>query len=627
MPSRRRNRFKPTQPTGSCTLGLSITRPRIIGAAAAAVLATGSLAMTADASAATVACPTVDQSTGAVSPAPAAGVDWAGCDLARADLAGADLSHAALTGADLADANLSAADLDSAGMELADLSGANLSAASLAHTVLERANLAGVALGGATLTNDELYHVSSGQITGTPVSLPPGWSLTSGYLVGPAADLTGADLADANMASADLQLAELTNADLAGADLTSADLTEANLGGCNLDGANLSDLASAFNANLACTIAGATVTGAQLGGASLGGALGQVIGIPAALPMNYRLVDGYFMGPNADLAGLDLAGLNLIGVDLISGDLASTNLTNADLTNALLVGANVSGTELAGADIAGVVSQGSVTGTPASLPANWQLRYGYLLGPATNLDEALMVGDDLSGLDLAGASIGHADLTDADLDNTDLSDSTFDDVNLTGATFAGADVTGAMWSDTTCPDGTNSNAHTNGCLSPLDTTPPAAHPAVTAGKAGTRGWYTTPVTVTWNWTDKGTITNQCTTTSTASANGKAISVTASCTDLAGNTGRASFVLKIDRTRPKVTITGVRNHRRYRKGHVPIADCRTTETVSGVATPAKRKITTTGRHGLGTFTVTCSGAVSVSGTHQARTQRVTYTVIR
>jgi uncharacterized protein YjbI with pentapeptide repeats len=51
------------------------------------------------------------------------------------------------------------------------------------------------------------------------------------------------------------------------------------------------------------------------------------------------------------------------------------------------------------------------------------------------------------------------------------------------------------------------------------------------------------------------------------------------------------------------------------------------TSSGVATPAKPKVTTTGSHGLGRFTVTCSGAVSTAGTRQAQPQQITYTVIR
>jgi hypothetical protein len=75
------------------------------------------------------------------------------------------------------------------------------------------------------------------------------------------------------------------------------------------------------------------------------------------------------------------------------------------------------------------------------------------------------------------------------------------------------------------------------------------------------------------------------------------------------------------------VTGVRNHATYRKGKVPVAGCRTVEAISGVATPAKRKVTTTSKNGLGHFTVTCSGAVSTAGTRQAQPQQITYTVIR
>jgi hypothetical protein len=134
--------------------------------------------------------------------------------------------------------------------------------------------------------------------------------------------------------------------------------------------------------------------------------------------------------------------------------------------------------------------------------------------------------------------------------------------------------------------------------------------------------------VTWHWSDNDAIVaGKCAATSIATASGKAITATASCTNLAGITAHASLKLKIDLTRPKVTVTGVRNHRTYREGHVPLAGCRSTEAISGVATAARRKVSTTGRHGLGTFTVTCSGAVSGAGTRQASPVRVTYKVIR
>jgi uncharacterized protein YjbI with pentapeptide repeats len=62
------------------------------------------------------------------------------------------------------------------------------------------------------------------------------------------------------------------------------------------------------------------------------------------------------------------------------------------------------------------------------LPANWLLVDGYLLGPDANLADANFTNDNLTGADLTGA-------------------------NLTGVT----------WSNTTCPDGTNSNTDGDTC--------------------------------------------------------------------------------------------------------------------------------------------------------------------
>jgi len=78
---------------------------------------------------------------------------------------------------------------------------------------------------------------------------------------------------------------------------------------------------------------------------------------------------------------------------------------------------------------------------------------GYLIGPAANL-----AGAGLSGLDLANAVLAGANLTSAD---------------LTGATVTRADFTGVTWNNTTCPDGTNSDQHVNGCFSPLGSAQPA----------------------------------------------------------------------------------------------------------------------------------------------------------
>ncbi len=57
-------------------------------------------------------------------------------------------------------------------------------------------------------------------------------------------------------------------------------------------------------------------------------------------------------------------------------------------------------------------------------------------------------GTDLRGADLRGASLRNADLTRADLTDADLFD----------ADLRGAVITGVTWSNTRCPDGTNSDS-------------------------------------------------------------------------------------------------------------------------------------------------------------------------
>lgn len=89
----------------------------------------------------------------------------------------------------------------------------------------------------------------------------------------------------------------------------------------------------------------------------------------------------------------------------------------------------------------------------------------------------------------------------------------------------------------------------------LDKTAPAAAPAVTAGTAGANGWYTTAVTVSWNWSDgvSGLNAASCPSTSTSSGQG-AITLTATCQDLAGNSGSASYAVKVDTAGPAVTVS-------------------------------------------------------------------------
>lgn len=71
---------------------------------------------------------------------------------------------------------------------------------------------------------------------------------------------------------------------------------------------------------------------------------------------------------------------------------------------------------------------------------------------------AVLLNADLAHADLTAAVLYDADLTGADLTAVD-----FTNVNLFLADVSGADFTGVTWSNSICPDGTNSD--TNGSSS------------------------------------------------------------------------------------------------------------------------------------------------------------------
>ena len=627
-----------------------------LGARACAIvsalgLVTGMIALFAGPAAAAVTCPTVD-ATGTVSSLPYQGIDWSGCDLSGADLTGLTFSNANLIGANLSGAALDQAALDTANLTNANLSNATLTSADLDWANLTGANLTGASLHGAyllwafltnsvldqaDLSGTNLTGLTSGGITGSPALLPTGFSLADGYLIGPNVNMADANLSGISLPGSDLSGASLKNADLSGADLigdnftntdlTSADFTSADLTGANLSGTTLTDT---------------DLTTATLDGASSGG----ITGTPLSLPANWQLVgNGYLAGPqanlananlsyqttyNADLAGANLTGATLIGASfryanfgganmsnalLTSADFNNTDLTSADLTGADLTGADLSSTNLAGTILTSAtlaeVGSGGITGTPQALPVNWSLAAGYLIGPYAFLDSANLAHADLSGLDFYHAFLAYADLSYA---------------SLAGANMTGVQIGGNIWLDTICPDGTNSNQYLDGCFSTLDTTAPTATPAVTSGTVGTNGWYTSPVTVTWHWSDNGTLdTTNCATSSTTSDQGNPVTLDATCLDLAGNQGNASYSVKVDTAPPTVSVTGVTAGKNYIYGKVPAAACHTADDLSGVAAAATVTVTTTGTHGAGSFTATCAGAADVAGNPQAAPVSVSYTV--
>jgi uncharacterized protein YjbI with pentapeptide repeats len=125
--------------------------------------------------------------------------------------------------------------------------------------------------------------------------------------------------------------------------------------------------------------------------------------------------------PGSSVHGVDLNSTLLDNADLIGSDmreaiLTDASLTNADMTRSAFAEADLTNANLSGANLTGVTFTD----------------YGWELGPA--------------------------DLTNTDLTNANLTDANLVDVNL-----ASAILTGVTWSNTICPDGTNSNNNGNTC--------------------------------------------------------------------------------------------------------------------------------------------------------------------
>ena len=367
-------------------------------------------------------CPTVNKESKKVTePAATDGVQWAGCDLTGANLtfanlfdanlAGAKLTGADLSGAKLRGANLTGAFLKGANLTNANLKGANLTGAFLVNADLTTADLTSADLTGAKLRGADLFDaklkdadlrlVSSGKMKSSYVeTLPKKYKLVGNsgriYLIGPGVDLTGADLT-----GVDLSDAKLKGAILADADLKGVDLTGANLKGADLEGADLSDATLTSVDLTGADLTGVDLSGAKMKSAGKAGAIlkdvssGGIKGKPNALPINYKIVRGYFIGPGVDLTGAKLRVANLAGANLKGANLTAMDLTKANLTNANLKGANLTAADL----------------TEASM------------------DQADMTGATLTGAYLTGAY-------------------------LIGVELSGANTVGVTWLNTTCPDGT-----------------------------------------------------------------------------------------------------------------------------------------------------------------------------
>jgi probable HAF family extracellular repeat protein len=84
-----------------------------------------------------------------------------------------------------------------------------------------------------------------------------------------------------------------------------------------------------------------------------------------------------------------------------------------------------------------------------------------------NLNGVNLAGVNGNGTNLSGSNLANANLTRMNLNRANLNGTRFSGANLRGSNLNNATLTGATWNNTTCPDGTNSNAHGGTCIGHL----------------------------------------------------------------------------------------------------------------------------------------------------------------
>jgi Fibronectin type III domain/Pentapeptide repeats (8 copies) len=139
--------------------------------------------------------------------------------------------------------------------------------------------------------------------------------------------------------------------------------------------------------------------------------------------------------PGASLLYCDLAGVNFSGLDLAGVDFWGSRLVDADFSGADLSGALFGGDTGAQVDLSDV-----------------------------DFDGATMIGTNLADMYLYVVSFDGANLTNATFDGASLIFDSFVNTNLTGAEgLDHAEIIYPTWSNTTCPDGSNSNDQGGTC--------------------------------------------------------------------------------------------------------------------------------------------------------------------
>jgi uncharacterized protein YjbI with pentapeptide repeats len=275
-------------------------------------------------------------------------------DFSSKTLTGINFSSSTLTNNNMTSSNFSSCNFTSSSLGYVDFSSSNLTNCTFTNAYLYYTNFTG-----ATMTG-----VKSGGITTTDgLTLPSGYQMRNGYIIGAGVNVSGADLRSSNLASINLSNVNFNSVDLSGATLTNSTLSGASFEG---------------------------TTAASFFGVISGGITANPV--PTGLPSTIVFGGGYFISSgstatNGNFTGIDFTSKTFTTVDFTgstftSGTLNNATLTFCNFTNTILNSVSFNGSNLTSSNLYGATINASTDLRNATLQS---LRSGRINGVTTLL--------------------------------------------------------------------------------------------------------------------------------------------------------------------------------------------------------------------------------------------------
>jgi uncharacterized protein YjbI with pentapeptide repeats len=304
----------------------------------------------------------------------------------------------------------------------------------------------------------------------------------------------GGDLCDVDCFDAEIVIcadADLTGANLSSRDFTGADFTRSLMNELNL---SASTFASAVFMNASIRLSNAidsNFTSADFSRADCTGTNFRDGTLTLSSGPGITMADAVLTNVTAE--DIDWVGINLTNANLSDARMPRANLSDADGRLATFDRVDATGGDIRGANFTDASMQGFIFfGGFATETDFTRVRLNNANLGEANLSSSIMRNTDLSGItaslvnfrncDLFAALLIDANLAGAVLTDADASQANFTRANLSGANLTnldltnanmrsarteGAVLTGITWSNTTCPDGTNSDFNGGTCAGNL----------------------------------------------------------------------------------------------------------------------------------------------------------------